>query len=88
VVYRIRLLDEATRDLAHLDKPVARRVTERLNWLAGNWQSVKPEALTGELAGLFKLRAGDYRVIYEVLPGERTLIIHAVGHRSQVYRRR
>ena len=62
MVYRIRVLDEATRDLARLDKAVARRVTERLNWLAGNLRSVKPEALTGDLAGLLKLRVGDYRV--------------------------
>jgi len=87
-VYRIRLLDEAVRDLARLDKPVARRVVERLDWLAGNLRSVKPEALTADLAGLLKLRVGDYRVIYEVLHKERTLIVHAVGHRRDVYRRR
>ena len=87
-MYRIRLLDEAIRDLARLDKPVARRVVERLNWLAGDLRSVKPEALTGDLAGLLKLRVGDYRVIYEVLHSERTLIVHAVGHRRDVYRRR
>ncbi len=87
-MYRIRIMDEAIRDLARLDKPVARRVTERLEWLAANLLSVRPEALTGELSGLSKLRVGDYRVIYEVLHNERTLIVHAVGHRSQVYRKR
>jgi len=87
-VYRIRILDEAAHDLARLDKPAARLVTKRLKWLAANLRSVKPEALTGQLAGLLKLRVGDYRAIYEVLHDERTLIVHAIGHRSQVYRRR
>jgi len=44
--------------------------------------------LTGDLAGLYKLRMGDYRVIYEALSAERTIVIHAVGHRRQIYRRR
>jgi mRNA interferase RelE/StbE len=87
-VYRVRILDEATRDLERLERPVARRVADRLNWLAGNLRSVKLEALTGDLAGLFKLRIGDYRVIYEVLRNERTLIVHGVGHRREVYRKR
>ena len=35
------------------------------------------QSLTGDLAGLYKLRVGDYRVIYEVLAREATIIIHA-----------
>ncbi len=42
----------------------------------------------GDLAGLYKLRVGDYRVIYEVLWDEETIVIHAIGHRREIYRRR
>jgi len=49
---------------------------------------IRLEALTGELAGLYKLRVGDYRVIYEVLWEEETIVIHAIGHRREIYRRR
>jgi hypothetical protein len=42
----------------------------------------------GDLAGLYKLRVGDYRIIYEVLWDEETIVIHAVGHRREIYRRR
>ena len=45
-------------------------------------------ALTGDLAGLHKLRVGDYRVVYEVLHSEQTIIVHLVGHRRDIYRRR
>jgi mRNA interferase RelE/StbE len=71
-VYRIRILDAATRELARLDKPVGRRIVERIRWLAMNLEDIKPEAFTGDLSGLYKLRVGDYRVIYEIVRGEQT----------------
>jgi len=87
-MYRIRILKSATRELAQLDKAVGRRVVERINWLAANLDKVRLEPLKGELAGLYKLRVGDYRVIYEILHEERTIVIHAIGHRRDIYRRR
>jgi mRNA interferase RelE/StbE len=87
-VYHIRVLEEASRELARLDKPVGRRIAERINWLAANLDSIRPEALTGDLIGLYKLRVGDYRVIYEVIRNEKTIVIHAAGHRREIYRKR
>jgi mRNA interferase RelE/StbE len=87
-MYLIRILDTAARDLAKLDKQVGRRVVNRVRWLAANVESVRPESLTGDLAGLCKLRVGDYRVLYEVLRDEQTIVIHIVGHRREVYKGR
>ena len=84
----IRILDTATRELARLDKPTGRRIVERINWLAANLDKIRPEALTADLAGLYRLRIGDYRVIYEIVHDEQTVVIHAIGHRREVYRRR
>jgi mRNA interferase RelE/StbE len=66
-VYDAELLNEAIRDLGQLDTSIARRVRKRLRWLCSSLDSVTPEPLTGKLAGLFKLRVGDYRVLYEVI---------------------
>jgi mRNA interferase RelE/StbE len=87
-VHRVRILPPAHRELAQLDKQAGRRIVQRIQWLAQNLDMIRPEALSGSLAGLYKLRVGDYRVIYEVLQPEVTIIIHAVGHRRDVYRRR
>jgi mRNA-degrading endonuclease RelE of RelBE toxin-antitoxin system len=57
-MYRIHILDAAARELARLDKPVGRRAVERIHGLAANLDSIKPGALTGDLAGLYKLRVG------------------------------
>ena len=88
MAFRARLLDAAVRDLARLDKPEARRIVQRINWLASNLGAIRPEALSGDLAGLCKLRVGDYRVIYEMLDAEQILLVHAIGHRREIYRRR
>ena len=38
------------------------------------------------LAGFFKLRVGDYRIIYEVNPKEKIIIIQRIAHRQDVYK--
>ena len=80
-----RILKGASRELGGLDPAVARRIVERIRWLAENIEHIKPEPLKGDLAGLFKLREGDYRVVYETLRKERLVVIHSVGHRSKIY---
>jgi len=87
-VYRIRILDAAIRELERLDKPVGRRIVERINWLAENLDNLKPETLRGELSGLYKLRAGDYRILYEILEDEQFIVIHHIGHRREIYKTR
>jgi len=86
--YAIRFLDAAQRDLARLDKPIARRILARLEWLTVNFEALTPKPLTGNLSGLYKLRVGDYRVIYEPLYAEHSLMVHLIDHHRQVYRKR
>jgi mRNA interferase RelE/StbE len=87
-LYRLRILDPASHELERLDKAIGRRIVARMNWLAANVDVIKPKALTGEYAGLFKLRVGDYRVLYEILRGEQVIVIHLIGHRREIYRER
>jgi mRNA interferase RelE/StbE len=86
-VYDVDFLDSAIHKIGQLDKAVAQRIRKRLRWLCANLDSITPEALTGELSGLYKLRVGDYRVIYEIVRDERVIIIQAVGHRRDIYRK-
>jgi mRNA interferase RelE/StbE len=86
-MYQIRILDAAAQELARLDRVVARRIVNRIRWLADNLDDIKPEALTGDLFGLYKLRIGDYRVLYELLHSEQVIVIHLIGHRREIYRK-
>ena len=86
-MYAVRMMKSAARDLADLDVTTGRRIVSRIRWLADNLEDVRLEPLRGDLSGLYKLRQGAYRIIYQVLREEESLIIHSIGHRRDVYRK-
>jgi mRNA interferase RelE/StbE len=86
-MYRVEFLPEAAEDVARLDRAVAQRVFRKLRWLAENLDSLRPEPLSGSLAGLMKLRVGDYRVVYQIDHERNVLTIFLVGHRREIYQR-
>ena len=71
-------------DLDRLDRGVALRVLKKIEKTLAEEGSAG-EPLAGEFAGLFRLRVGDYRVIY-ARTGRGYLVLR-IGHRSEVYRR-
>jgi mRNA interferase RelE/StbE len=42
--------------------------------------------LRRNLAGLFKLRVGNYRIIYQIKNNEVVILVIAIGHRSRIYK--
>ena len=76
--------EDAIKDLESLDVHVVRRILRKVTWFCNNVASVTPEQLSGDLPGTFKLRIGDWRVIYSL--EEEIMVIHAVGHRREIYR--
>ena len=85
-MYQIRLLETAIEDLTALDRPVARRIIKRLDWLAENIENTHIETLTGNLTGFCKFRIGNYRVLYEIFVEEKAIVIHQIGHRRDIYK--
>jgi len=87
VIYSVEFTDEAEKDLARIDKNTAQRILNKLRWLAENFDMIKPERLKGELwKDKFKLRVGDYRVIYSVDFEKKIITVHLIGHRSEIYK--
>ena len=87
-MYELEFTPEALDDLADLDRSTAQRVFNRLRWLADNFESLTPEALTGDWKGLFKLRIGGYRALYTLDQTDQRLTVHVIRHRREVYKRR
>jgi len=81
---KIEWTEGAVRDLERLDKQVARRVLRKLDWFSKNFARVVPEPLVGEFKGTYKLRVGDWRVIYTV--EGTTITIQWIGHRGEIYK--
>ena len=75
---------EALDDLQKIDRPIVKRILNKITWLAHHFNIITPEPLSGDLGGLFKLRIGDWRVVY--LIEKDTIVIKAVGHRREVYK--
>lgn len=65
---------------------MAQRVLRKIKWLAENFALVTPQPLKGEWKGKFKLRVGDFRVVYSVNEEEKRITVHMVGHRREIYK--
>lgn len=85
-MYRLKFAEPAQRMLRQLDRSVSVRILRKLNWLAENAEAAKAEGLRGNMAGYAKLREGDYRIVYEIRHDDRVLLVHLLGHRSEIYK--
>lgn len=83
--YRVEVQAGAERDLGRLSTALFERVAERLAALANDPRPPGSEKLSGIEA--YRLRIGDYRVIYEVDDKARLVRVTRVRHRREVYRR-
>ena len=80
---KVEWTDKAVRDLEKLDKPVAARIIKKITWFISNSDKVTPEHLSGDFKGMFKLRIGDWRVIYTLK--DNRAVIQFIGHRKDIY---
>ena len=85
--WRVEFSKAGERDLSALDKPVRREIIDRLEWLAENFESTTPLPLHGQWKGFFKLRIGDWRIIYMFDASNKLISVRAIDHRSKIYRR-
>jgi mRNA interferase RelE/StbE len=84
VTYSVLILRRAQRELAGLASDVYVRIRDAIQALA---QDPRPQGhlkLTGRNG--FRLRIGDYRVIYEIDDEQRVVTILHIGHRRDVYK--
>lgn len=86
MAYAVVLKPAAVRDLRKLPEDVRRRVAGRIDALSGDPRPSGAETLQGE-RNLYRIRVGDYRVIYQVENKELVVLVVHIGHRREVYRR-
>ena len=87
--FAVRFKASALKELSRLPNAIQARVLDGVRLLAANpWSPLLPirKMAGGGRRDLFRLRVGDYRVVYDVDRG--TVVIHVirVGHRKDVYR--
>ncbi len=89
MVWRIEVDDKAKRELAGLDKTVARRIMAFLRERVAMLDDPRSigDALKGSTLGaLWKCRVGDYRIIANIEDGALRILVVRIGNRREFYR--
>jgi mRNA interferase RelE/StbE len=87
MAYRVEVKASAVKEIAALPKRDQRRVVSAIDALADDPRPHGVRKLAGS-ENVYRVRVGDYRIVYQVF--DDVLIVHVVrvGHRRDVYRRR
>ena len=83
-VYSIFFKDSVRKDLDSIPKNDLQRIIERIGSLAEQPRPMGCEKLSGQEK--YRLRQGNYRIIYSIQETQLTIWVVKVGHRREVYR--
>jgi mRNA interferase RelE/StbE len=81
--YEILFKESVLKDLKKIPKNDLKKILSRIEKLGDDPRSMGCEKLTGE--ELYRIRQGNYRIVYSIQDNELTVWIIKVGHRKDVY---
>ncbi len=82
--YKIAVKKSAERELEDIPKKDLRKIVKKIQSLANNPRPQKSQKLSHKEQ--YRIRQGDYRIIYSVQDKESTVHIVKIGHRREIYR--
>jgi mRNA interferase RelE/StbE len=82
--YEIFFKVSVWKDLRKVPKGQLKKIMARIEKLANDARPLGCEKLTSE--ELYRIRQGDYRIVYSIQGNELTIWVIKVGHRKDVYR--
>lgn len=83
--YNIRVSRRAKRELEKLQRRDQQRINAAITLLADDPRPPKCIALGGEQS-VYRIRVGDFRIVYEVFDDVLVILVITLGHRRDVYR--
>lgn len=83
---KIKFTPEAEEDLENLDSSIQERVSKKMEWLSRNFYQIIPEGLGGKWKNFYKLRVGNWRIIYQFKPETETIEVYEINLRDKVYK--
>lgn len=84
--YQVTLAPAAARQLRKFDPHVRRRVQAAIELLVDDPRPPAARRLVGG-AGEWRVRTGDYRIVYEIHQDKLLVLVLNVGHRREIYQR-
>ena len=82
--FSVKIKASAAKSLGALPRAERERLAAAIDRLVDEPHA--GSALKGEFLGLRRLRIGRYRIVYEALDRELTVLVVRIGHRREVYR--
>jgi mRNA interferase RelE/StbE len=83
--YTVTILPSALAQLRDLPRHDQRRIKDRIDRLATDPRPPGVKKLKGE-PDLFRIRSGNYRIVYSVENARLVVLVIRIGHRRDVYR--
>lgn len=84
--YRVEFTTAAARQVKKLPRPARDRILDAIDDLQHDPRPNGAKKLAGEQSA-WRIRVGDYRVIYDVLDHELVVTVLRAGHRREIYER-
>ena len=86
MIYQIEITSTAKRDLSKLPKNFLKQIDRKILALAENPYPPDVKKIKGHL-NLYRIRSGDYRLIYQINKNILIVIIVRVRHRKDIYKK-
>jgi mRNA interferase RelE/StbE len=85
-MYSVIIEKPALKSLATIPDKNAKKITKAIDELAENPRPNGVKKLKGS-DDFYRIKVGNYRVIYEINDGELVIVVVEIGHRKEVYKR-
>ena len=82
--YNLFIKPSAAKELENLPGKVRQKIARKIQALAAEPRPQGTENLSGK--NLYRIRQGDYRILYGVEDTARSIVVIRIGHRGDVYR--
>ena len=85
-MYVITINPSALKELSKLPKATVKKAEKAINSLADNPRPLGVKKLKDSIEDLYRIRIGDYRIIYSIEDEIKIIDILRIGHRKDIYR--
>lgn len=84
-MYRIEYSKDIEKDLSKLPKNEITKILAKIDSLGDNPRPIGVKALQGNLKGLYRIRSGNYRIVYQIKDDKLEILVVRVASRGHVY---
>lgn len=86
MTYKIVIESRALAELATLPKKIQRQIANKIDRLSTNTRPSGCKVLKGSKSPLYRIRSGDYRIVYQIREKQILILVVRIAHRKDVYK--